>query len=159
MVLPDGPERKSSTSGGGPWHGRITKRIVLGVLLVLAVGAIPPFAWSYLQSYESTDDAQIDGHIDPLSSRIDGTVIVVHAEDDDRVTKGELLVEIDPRDYEVAVEQAKARLELAFAQVASAQQDYAAALAIVREAYAANFKAQRDARRYSILLAQQVVPL
>jgi membrane fusion protein (multidrug efflux system) len=64
-----------------------------------------------LQSYESTDDAQIDGHIDQLSSRIDGTEIAEHAEDDDRVTKGELLVEIDPRDYEVAVEQAKARLE------------------------------------------------
>ena len=79
----------------------------------LAAGAVAPFAWSYLQSYESTDDAQIDGHIDPLSSRIDGTVIRVHAEDDDRVKAGELLVEIDPRDYEVAVAQAKARLELA----------------------------------------------
>ena len=80
-----------------------------------------PFAWNYLQSYESTDDAQIDGHIDPLSSRINGTVIRVHAEDNDRVKAGELLVEIDPRDYEVAVAQAKARLELAVAQVASAQ--------------------------------------
>jgi membrane fusion protein (multidrug efflux system) len=127
------------------------------VLLVLAVGAVSPFAWSYLQSYESTDDAQIDGHIDPLSSRIDGTVIAVHAEDDDRVTKGELLVEIDPRDYEVAVEQAKARLELALAQVASAKQDYDAALANVREADATNYKAQRDAQRYISLFKQEVV--
>jgi membrane fusion protein (multidrug efflux system) len=111
-----------------------------------------------LQSYESTDDAQIDGHIDPLSSRIDGTVIAVHAEDDDRVTKGDLIVEIDPRDYEVAVEQAKARVELALAQVASAKQDYAAALANIRENEAANFRAQRDAERYASLLAQKVVP-
>ncbi|HEV3113321.1 MAG TPA: HlyD family secretion protein [Candidatus Binataceae bacterium] len=117
-----------------------------------------PFIWNYLQSYESTDDAQIDGHIDPISSRIDGTVVRVQAEDDDRVTKGELLVEIDPRDYEVAVEQARARLELASAQVASARQDYAAALAKVREAGAANFRAQRDAHRYAVLLDQQVVP-
>jgi membrane fusion protein (multidrug efflux system) len=114
--------------------------------------------WNYLQSYESTDDAQIDGHIDPLSSRIDGTVIRVHVEDDDRVRKGELLVEIDPRDYEVAAEVAKAQLELAVAQVASAKQDYAAALAKIREDDAANFRAQRDARRYAILLAKQVVP-
>jgi membrane fusion protein (multidrug efflux system) len=130
---------------------------VLLVLLLLAVGAVSPFAWNYLQSYESTDDAQIDGHIDPLSSRIDGTVIAVHAEDDDRATKGELLVEIDPRDYEVAVEQAKARFELALAQVASAKQDYDAALANVREADATNYKAQRDAQRYISLFKQEVV--
>ncbi len=154
---PDGPGRMSGTSGGSPWYRRISKRVVLLVLLVLAVGVVSPFAWNYLQSYESTDDAQIDGHIDPLSSRIDGTVIAVHAEDDDRVTKGELLVEIDPRDYEVAVEQEKARLELALAQAASAKQDYDAALADVREADATNYKAQRDAQRYISLFKQEVV--
>jgi membrane fusion protein (multidrug efflux system) len=157
IELPDGPGRKSGTSGGSPWYRRISKRVVLLALLILALGAISPFAWHYIQSYESTDDAQIDGHIDPLSSRIDGTVIVVHAEDDDRVTKGELLVEIDPRDYEVAVEQAKARLELALAQVASARQDYDGALANVREADATNYKAQRDAQRYISLFKQEVV--
>ncbi len=77
----------------------------------------------YLQSSESIDDAQIDGHVDPIISRVDGTVIAVHAEDDDRVHKGTLLVELDPRDFEVAVQQAQARLELARAQVASAKQD------------------------------------
>jgi membrane fusion protein (multidrug efflux system) len=157
IELPNGPGRKSGTSGGSPWYRRINKRVVLLVLLVLAVGAVFPFAWNYLQSYESTDDAQIDGHIDPLSSRIDGTVVAVHAEDDDRVTKGELLVEIDPRDYEVAVEQARARLELALAQAASARQDYDAALANVREADATNYKAQRDAQRYISLFKQAVV--
>jgi membrane fusion protein, multidrug efflux system len=157
IELPDGPGRKSGTSGGSPWFRRITKRVVLLVLLFLAVGAVSPFAWNYLQSYESTDDAQIDGHIDPLSSRINGTVIRVHAEDNDRVKAGELLVEIDPRDYEVAVAQAKARLELAIAQVASAQQDYAAALANTREDDADNFRAQRDAQRFAALLDKQVV--
>jgi membrane fusion protein, multidrug efflux system len=155
--LPDGPARKSGTSAGPPWYRRISKRVVLLALVILALAAISPFAWNYIQSYESTDDAQIDGHIDPLSSRIDGTVIAVHAEDDDRVTKGELLVEIDPRDYKVAVEQARARLELALAQVASAKQDYDAALADVREADATNYKAQRDAQRYISLFKQEVV--
>ena len=139
------------------WSRRINKRVLLIVLLLVAVGAIAPFAWSYVQSYQSTDDAQIDGHIDPLSSRIDGTVVRVHAEDDDRVKQGELLVEIDPRDYEVAAEQARARLGLALAQVASARQDDAAAQANVREAEATNFRAQRDAQRYISLFNQRVV--
>jgi len=151
-------KRKPGAPGGGRWRSLKTRRILLVAPLLLAIGALEPFAWSYLQSYESTDDAQIDGHIDPLSSRIDGTVIAVHAEDDDRVTKGELLVEIDPRDYEVAVEQAKARVELALAQVASAKQDYAAALANIHENEAANFRAQRDAERYASLLDEKVVP-
>lgn len=155
--LPSAPERDHGTSGGRPWLKRTIWRILLAALLLLVVGAVALSAWNYLQSYESTDDAQIDGHIDPLSCRINGTVIRVHAEDDDRVKAGELLVEIDPRDYEVAVAQAKARLELALAQVASAKQDYAAALAKVREGEAANFKAQRDARRFAVLLDKQVV--
>jgi membrane fusion protein (multidrug efflux system) len=153
------PERVEDlgTSGQGPWYRRISKRVLLVAMLILAVAALSPFAWNYLQSYESTDDAQIDGHIDPLSSRVDGTVVAVHVENNDRVTAGELLVEIDPRDYEVAVAQAKARLELAVAQVASAKQDYAASQANVRENDADNFRAQRDARRFSSLLEQQVV--
>jgi membrane fusion protein (multidrug efflux system) len=150
------PDRVSADRN--PWYQRANKRILLIALFLIAAAAVAPFGWSYLQSYESTDDAQIDGHIDPLSSRIDGTVISVHPEDDDRVKKGELLVEIDPRDYEVAVERAKARLELARAQAASAKQDYAAALAKIRESDAANFKAQKDAARYAFLLDKQVVP-
>jgi membrane fusion protein (multidrug efflux system) len=158
LELPDERWPARDHRNGAGWSRLGSKRLWLLALLIMALGTTAPFAWNYLQSYESTDDAQIDGHIDPLSSRIDGTVIAVHVEDDDRVKKGELLVEIDPRDYEVAVEQAKAQVELALAQVAAAKQDYAAALANVREADAADFKAQRDARRYSILLAQQVVP-
>ncbi|MEA2648173.1 MAG: rane fusion protein multidrug efflux system [Candidatus Binataceae bacterium] len=151
------PPRDHGISSGDRWFRRIGKRAVAITLLVLALAAIAPFVWNYLQSYESTDDAQIDGHIDPLSSRIDGTVIAVHAEDDDRVKAGELLVEIDPRDYEVAEESARARLGLALAQVASAKQDYAAALANIREAAASNYKAQRDAQRYVALFNQGVV--
>ena len=150
--------RSQPPSGGKPWHARINRRILLIALLVAAFCAAAPPAWNYLQSYESTDDAEIDGHIDPVSSRIDGTVVRVHVEDDDRVKKGELLVEIDPRDYEVAVELAKARLQLALAHVASAKQDYAAALANIREDDAANFRSQRDAKRYAVLLDQRVVP-
>ncbi|HZP44377.1 MAG TPA: HlyD family secretion protein [Candidatus Binataceae bacterium] len=152
------PDPVPPPKADGRRPGRAAGRLLLPLLLALAVIAAAPWVWNYLESYETTDDAQIDGHIDPLSSRIDGTVIAVHAEDDDRVRRGDLLVEIDPRDYEVAVAAARARLALALAQVAAARQDYAAALAQVREAAATNFRAQRDARRYAALLEQQVVP-
>ena len=150
---------ESKHDDGGPQRRSRNRRILMLAVLILAICAVAPFAWNYLQSYQSTDDAQIDGHIDPLSSRIDGTVIAVHAEDDDRVTKGELLVEVDPRDYEVSVEQARARMELALAQVASAKQDYAAAVSNIRESDATDFKAQRDAQRYASLLDQRVVAM
>ncbi len=162
IELPNGPGRKSGNSGGSPsggsrWYGRITKRVVLLVLLVLAVGAVSPFAWNYLQSYESTDDAQIDGHIDPLSSRINGTVIQVHAENNDRVKAGELLVEIDPRDYQVAVENAAANLAMVEQVVKAAQQNYDLSVANLAAAAATNDKAQMDVRRYRELLDQGVI--
>jgi len=155
--LPGASDQKRGPSGDGFWFKRNAWRAAVLALLLLAAGAVAPSAWNYLQSYQSTDDAQIDGHIDPLSSRINGTVVRVLVEDDDRVKAGELLVEIDPRDYEIAVAQARARLELALAQLASARQDYAAALANTREAGAANYKAQRDAQRFAVLLDRQVV--
>jgi membrane fusion protein, multidrug efflux system len=162
IELPEGPGRKSGNSGGSPsggsrWYRRITKRVVLLVPLVLAVGAVSPFAWNYLQSYESTDDAQIDGHIDPLSSRINGTVIQVHAENNDRVKAGELLVEIDPRDYQVAVENAAANLAMVEQVVKAAQQNYDLSVANLAAAAATNDKAQMDVRRYRELLDQGVI--
>ena len=149
---------QADPSGASPRPRRISLRMLLVAALLLGASAIAPFLWNYLQSFQSTDDAQIDGHIDPLSSRINGTVIAVHGEDDDRVRKGELLVEIDPRDFTVAVARARASLELAQAQVASAKQDYAASLAGIRESQADNYRAQRDAQRYAVLLEQRVVP-
>jgi multidrug resistance efflux pump len=121
---PDRVEGDHGASDGGSSFRRIGKRLVLVALLAFALAAVAPFAWNYLQSYESTDDAQIDGHIDPLSSRINGTVIKVHAEDNDRVKAGELLVEIDPRDYQVAVENAAASLAVVEQVVKAAQQNY-----------------------------------
>src|ERR1700691_1698938 len=130
----------NDAAGGVPWYRRISKRVVLVVLLILALGAVSPFVWNYLQSYESTDDAQIDGHIDPLSSRINGTVIRVHAENNDRVMAGELLVEIDPRDYQVSVENAAASLAMVGQVVKAAQQNYDLSAATLAAAVATNTK-------------------
>ena len=85
--------------------------------MLLVVGF---FAWHYFASYESTDDAQIDGHINSVSARVSGHVIKLNVEDNQYVQQGTVLVEIDPADYQVAVEQARAEYADAQAQAAAA---------------------------------------
>jgi membrane fusion protein (multidrug efflux system) len=82
--------------------------VILIVVLVVLVGGV--FLWRYLSSYESTDDAQADVHLYPVSARISGYVVKVNVDDNQWVEKGAVLVEIDPKDYEVAVAQAQANL-------------------------------------------------
>ncbi len=82
--------------------------VILIAIVVLLVGGF--FLWRYFNSYESTDDAQADVHLYPVSARISGYVVRVNVEDNQWVEKGTLLVEIDPKDYEVAVAQAQANL-------------------------------------------------
>src|SRR6202046_2540455 len=82
--------------------------LILGIFVALIVGF---FAWRYFGSYESTDDAEVDGHLMPLSARVSGYVTKVNVDDNQYVTAGTVLVEIDPRDYQVAVDQAQAALE------------------------------------------------
>ena len=85
-------------------------RIGLGIaIIVLVVAGI--FAYRYFTSYESTDDAQVDGHINSVSARISGHVIKLNVRDNESVQAGAVLVEIDPADYQVAYERAKADFE------------------------------------------------
>lgn len=82
--------------------------LFLGAGIVLLVAGL--LLWRYLSSYESTDDAQVDVHLYPVSARISGYVITVNVGDNQYVEKGTVLVEIDPKDYEVAVQQARANV-------------------------------------------------
>jgi membrane fusion protein, multidrug efflux system len=84
------------------------KLIILMAALVVLVGGF--FLWRYLGTYESTDDAQVDAHLYPVSARVSGYVVKVNVEDNQYVQQGAILVEIDPADYEVALAQAKANL-------------------------------------------------
>jgi membrane fusion protein (multidrug efflux system) len=78
-------------------------------LVVLAVAGA--FLWHYLSGFESTDDAQVDVHLYPVSARISGYIQRVNVEDNQWVTEGATLVEIDPKDYEVALARAQATLD------------------------------------------------
>src|SRR5579862_6467992 len=99
-----------------PPRKRRIARVLALVLVIVVLATAGYFVWRYLNTYETTDDAQIDGHINAVSGRITGTVIDVRADDEQYVKSGDVLVRLDPRDYEVAL--AKARADLADAEAA-----------------------------------------
>ena len=79
--------------------------ILIALVVLVVVGF---FVYRYFTSYESTDDAQVDGHINSISARISGHVLKLNIQDNQYVQAGAVLVEIDPADYQVAWERAKA---------------------------------------------------
>jgi len=115
-------EEKESAAGSAPAENVVSRRVALrryprsklrkiflpvGAFVVLVGGF---FLWHYFASYESTDDAQVDVHLYPVSARISGYVTRVNVNDNQYVAQGTVLVEIDPKDYEVAVDKARADL-------------------------------------------------
>jgi membrane fusion protein (multidrug efflux system) len=129
--------------------------LVAILAVVLSVGGLQ--FWKYLRSYQNTDDAEVDGYLDPVSSRINGTINAVYVDNNQSVKAGQLLVQLDPNDYQVALEQARAQVAQAEADLNSARQQYVSAVATVRQDEAQNYLAQRNAQRYSQLIKQQVV--
>src|SRR5579863_4428576 len=82
---------------------------VVIAVIVLLIGGF--FVYRYMASYESTDDAQVDGHVNSVSARISGHVVKLNVEDNQYVQAGTVLIEIDPADYQVAYDRAKADFE------------------------------------------------
>jgi len=100
---------------------KLTRIIIL--LVVLALMAAGYLVWKHLNAYESTDDAQIDGHINAISARVSGNVIQVLTDNERLVKTGDVLVRIDPKDYEVAVSKAEADLADAEAALEGSRTD------------------------------------
>lgn len=154
-------------SGGAP---RVL-RWVAGLLFVLAAGA--GGTWWYLQAqkYVETDNAFIEGRVVQVSPRVAGHVLKLHVQDNQHVEAGQLLLEIDPRDYQVRVEQAQAAVASARARVQTAQADLdlvrrtapamlaqeksalASAEATLQAAEAEASRAEADRRRYESLFS------
>lgn len=98
-------ERKYSPEG----HRKRRRNLIILIAAVLLIAA-GLLSWWYLSRYESTDDAQADVHLYPVSARISGYIVRVNVNDNQWVNKGDVLVEIDPADYQVALAQAQANL-------------------------------------------------
>ncbi len=139
---------------------------ILPIVLIVAAVAIYE-VWAYYSVRESTDDAQINGHIHPISARVGGTVIAVYVDENESHDQGTVLVQIDPRDYEVALERAQADLTEAQAELAASQtsvpitstttaSELSGSEAGVRQAQAALESAERElsVRRSSLNSAQ-----
>ena len=156
VARPDHADRAGAPDSEPSASSRSNRRrnLVLVILLLLVVVAAAVPGWRYLSSYEDTDDAQIDGHILAVSSRINGTIVGVYVVDTQPVHKGQLLADIDPADYVVAIERARARLGQAHAQVESAKADSQTTLCKVRQDQATSAKADYDVPRLAILAAK-----
>jgi len=157
---------------------RLAVGLGLGALALLAL-----LWWLHARKFEDTDDAQVDGYISSISPRVPGTVVRVLVEDNQFVHSGDLLVELDTADLEVAVAQARAAVaqaEAAFAaeqpnvsitatsnrtsvqvaedEVANAQADLEAAQRDMEQAEANDRFAQQQRQRATLLLASQTIP-
>jgi membrane fusion protein (multidrug efflux system) len=96
---------------------RIRIAIIVAVVVLLAAGA---WVWA-TAGQQSTDDAQVDAHVAPVAARVSGTVTQVLVKDNQQVNEGDTLVVIDPRDYQVALDRAKAELATAEADASVAR--------------------------------------
>lgn len=96
------------------------RRAAIAVVAVVVIAA-GLFYWLHSRGRENTDDAQVDGRITQIAARVGGSVIKVNVDNNLQVNGGAVLVQIDPRDYEVAVERARAELADAQANAAAAR--------------------------------------
>src|SRR2546430_4376348 len=91
--------------------------IPAGLILIVAAYA----GWQYLSHWETTDDAQVDGHIHPINAKVGGTVLSLNVVENQKVEAGTILAQLDARDYEVAIARAEADLAQAQAGVIAAR--------------------------------------
>ncbi len=162
------------TPNATPTKKRKTRIAFTLVLTAIAIGLT--YRWWWARYHVSTDNAQVEGHIVPIAARVDGYVLKVPVTDNQTVANKDLLVELDPRDFEVRTAQAEADYQqslsaagkdgqpgIALAQIGAAQASAAAATAQTRsteaqivEARANVDKAHRDAERARDLARQKM---
>jgi membrane fusion protein (multidrug efflux system) len=103
-------------------YGRVLALALLGAAVV-ALAVVGPRYYRYAVAHESTDDAFIEGHVIPISPKVASHVARVLVDDNQHVNIGDLLVELDPRDFQAQVAQARANLAAAQAEAVRARAD------------------------------------
>jgi membrane fusion protein (multidrug efflux system) len=116
----DGGTGAPATAAPSATKGR-AKAFTIFFIVLLAAAIGGTLYWLHVSKYETTDDAQVDAHLNAISSRVEGTVAHVYVDDNQVVKAGDALVDLDPRDFEIAVEQAEAQLAQARTMVVAQQ--------------------------------------
>jgi membrane fusion protein (multidrug efflux system) len=138
-------------------------RILAGVTIIVLLAATAIYYFRFVAPYESTDDAFIEAHVTPIAPQVSGRVSHLYVEDNQEVKRGDILLEIDPRDYEARLAQARASLaaaksqfEEANAQLTVDQAKAEEAKAGVTAAEAESSRAQADSNRYQAVESRAV---
>jgi len=97
-------------------RGRGRAFFIFFLVLLIAAG-IGIYYWLQSRQFESTDDAEVEAHLNAISSRVDGAITHVYVDDNQIVKAGDPLVNLDPRDFQVAIDQARAQVAQARSQV------------------------------------------
>ncbi|MGH6878049.1 MAG: HlyD family secretion protein [Rhizomicrobium sp.] len=154
----DGSEAKSGEQKSGMDPRKRRRFIIIGAIVLVVIAIVAVVWWLISRNYEDTDDAYIDARIVHLSTQIQGRVLHVFADDNRRVRKGELLVEIDPADAtahydqaEAQDAQAEAQLAQAEAQIGVSRASYQQATANATGTAAQAANASEDLARYRVL--------
>jgi membrane fusion protein (multidrug efflux system) len=136
------------------------KPLVGLVFFLLLIGLLGGgyYYWHYLSMYVSTDDAYVSGYVGMVSSQVPGRVLRVLVDNNDYVRKGQTLVTLDPRDYEVAVAQAEATMNRLRQDLASQYAKVGKARAKIAEAQAHLKQAITDQNRYGPLYERRTIP-
>lgn len=174
------PNRRERARSYFRQHPHAKWWLLLFLIIAIVAGLL---IWHYYSVRESTDDAQIDGHIAPVSARVTGTAVNVYVEDNTYVKAGDLLAQLDPKDNQVAVARAEAELadaeanaraagtgipvtststsstlRTAEANLAAAQKEVDAAQARLRDAQAQHNLAVQDLARFKQLVVKEEIP-
>jgi membrane fusion protein (multidrug efflux system) len=111
----EGHDDRKAETATRPLYKRPAVLVVAAIVLI--TGAMIGLRyWLYARAHESTDDAFIDGHIIQISPKASGYVAKVYVTDNQQVKAGDLMVELDARDYQARLEQAKAALDAGLAK-------------------------------------------
>jgi membrane fusion protein (multidrug efflux system) len=143
-----------------PETSRIKRRLLVIAAMLAPLSALVfggSYLWNYLQSYESTEDARIVAQTTLVTARISGTITGRYVEPYQQVRGGQPLLQLDPRDQEIAVQQARAQLSRAETDVDVSRQQYAFVRAKIREAQVRDLEGRREQQRYLTLLRMGVV--
>jgi membrane fusion protein, multidrug efflux system len=117
------PQPKSPPATKAPEQNSRGRRRAFFIFFVvlIAAAAVGLLYWLHARNFESTDDAQVDAHLNPISSRVDGMISKVYVDDNELVKAGQPLADLDPKDFEVALDQALAQLSQAKSMVFAQQ--------------------------------------